>query len=241
VPLLAYFGESSSPCGHCDNCLTPPQTWDATEAARMALSAVYRTGQRFGVVHLIDVLRGKTGERMTRWRHDQLSVFGIGAAQDEPTWRAVFRQLVALGLVEVDHEAHGALKLTEAARPVLRGEQTLRLRRPRAVVRAPSRRKAASGSSAQDRAHTAGGVTIAPGSPQAALLARLKAWRLEKSREQRVPPYVVLHDATLNALAVQQPSSLATLAQVHGIGERRLETYGESLLILLAEFQGADR
>jgi ATP-dependent DNA helicase RecQ len=241
VPLLAYFGEASSPCGHCDNCLTPPQTWDATEAARMALSAVYRTGQRFGVVHLIDVLRGKTGERMTRWRHDQLSVFGIGAAQDEPTWRAVFRQLVALGLVEVDHEAHGALKLTEAARPVLRGEQTLLLRRPRAVVRAPSRRKSASGSGSSGRPTSGVTGAVAPGSPQAALLVRLKAWRLDQSRAQRVPPYIVLNDATLHALAVEQPQSLAALAQVHGIGERRLETYGESLLLLLAEFLGENR
>ncbi len=241
VPLLAYFGETSSPCGHCDNCLTPPQTWDATEAARMALSAVYRTGQRFGVLHLIDVLRGKTGERMTRWRHDQLSVFGIGAAQDEPTWRAVFRQLVALGLVEVDHEAHGALKLTEAARPVLRGEQTLLLRRPRVVVRAPSRRKSASGSGSTGRSAASERAAIASGSPEAALLARLKTWRLEQSRAQRVPPYIVLNDATLNALALEQPQSLAALAQVHGIGERRLETYGESLLVLLAEFLSEKR
>jgi ATP-dependent DNA helicase RecQ len=241
VPLLAYFGETWSPCGHCDNCLTPPQTWDATEAARMALSAVYRTGQRFGVLHLIDVLRGKTGERMTRWRHDQLSVFGIGAAQDEPTWRAVFRQLVALGLVEVDHEAHGALKLTEAARPVLRGEQTLLLRRPRAVARTPSRRKSASGSGSTGRSAASERAAIASGSPEAALLARLKTWRLEQSRAQRVPPYIVLNDATLNALAVEQPQSLAALAQVHGIGERRLETYGESLLVLLAEFLSEKR
>jgi ATP-dependent DNA helicase RecQ len=207
----------------------------------MALSAVYRTGQRFGVLHLIDVLRGKTGERMTRWRHDQLSVFGIGAAQDEPTWRAVFRQLVALGLVEVDHEAHGALKLTEAARPVLRGEQTLLLRRPRAVVRTPSRRKSASGSGSTGRSAASERAAIASGSPEAALLARLKTWRLEQSRAQRVPPYIVLNDATLNALAVEQPQSLAALAQVHGIGERRLETYGESLLVLLAEFLSEKR
>ena len=242
VPLLAYFSEASAPCGHCDNCLTPPQTWDATEAARMALSAVYRTGQRFGVVHLIEVLRGRTGERMSRWRHDQLSVFGIGALHDEATWRAVFRQLVALGLVEVDHEAHGALKLTELARPVLRGEQTLLLRRPRLTVRAASRRKATRGASqASTGREPPGRTSAASGTADARLLALLKAWRLEQSRTQRVPPYIVLNDATLQALALEQPESLAALAQVHGIGERRLETYGEALLILIAEFQRDNR
>lgn len=241
VPLLAYFGESSLPCGRCDNCLTPPLTWDATEAARMALSAVYRTRQRFGVVHLIDVLRGRTGERMIRWQHDKLSVFGIGAAHDEPTWRAVFRQLVALGLVEVDHAAHGALKLTEAARPVLRGEQILRLRRPREPVRAtPRRRVAKSGapsSSAPDRSRAQPPMD----SGQSALLTRLKAWRLEQSRAQRVPPYIVLNDATLEALTLARPDSLAALSQIHGIGERRLETYGAALLAVLADFSASHR
>ena len=242
VPLLAYFGEASAPCGRCDNCLTPPQTWDATEAARMALSAVYRTGQRFGVIHLIEVLRGRTGERMSRWRHDQLSVFGIGALHDEATWRAVFRQLVALGLVEVDHEAHGALKLTEMARPVLRGEQTLLLRRPRVTVRAASRRKAARGANAGSAGREpVGRASAASGTPDARLFDLLKAWRLEQSRTQRVPPYIVLNDATLQALAIEQPESLAALAQVHGIGERRLETYGEALLRLIAEFQRDNR
>ena len=241
VPLLAYFGEASLPCGRCDNCLTPPLTWDATEAARMALSAVYRTGQRFGVVHLIDVLRGRTGERMTRWQHDKLSVFGIGASHDEPTWRAVFRQLVALGLVEVDHAAHGALKLTEAARPVLRGEQTLRLRRPREPARSGPRRRAAKGASASGGQS---GRSRTPGQMDArrsALLARLKTWRLEQSRAQRVPPYIVLNDATLEALTLAQPDSLTALSQIHGIGERRLETYGEALLAVLADFSASDR
>ncbi len=242
VPLLAYFGEASAPCGHCDNCLTPPQTWDATEAARMALSAVYRTGQRFGVIHLIEVLRGRTGERMSRWRHDQLSVFGIGALHDEATWRAVFRQLVALGLVEVDHEAHGALKLTEMARPVLRGEQTLLLRRPRVTARTTSRRKAARGAKPGNKGgEPVGRASTASGTPDTRLLNLLKAWRLEQSRTQRVPPYIVLNDATLQALAIEQPESLAALAQVHGIGERRLETYGEALLRLIAEFQSDNR
>ena len=110
------------PCGNCDTCLEPPETWDATLAAQKALSAIYRTGQRFGAVHVIDVLRGKAGERIARWEHDKLGVFGVGADLDDAAWRGVFRQLVALGLVHVDHDAHGALKLTEASRAVLKGE-----------------------------------------------------------------------------------------------------------------------
>jgi ATP-dependent DNA helicase RecQ len=117
VRLLEYFGEASAPCGNCDTCLEPPETFDATAPAQKALSAIYRTGQRFGAVHLIDVLRGKAGERISRWDHDKLSVFGIGADLDETAWRVIFRQLVALGLARVDHEAHGALRLTEASRP----------------------------------------------------------------------------------------------------------------------------
>src|SRR6202795_1825843 len=123
VRLLDYFGEPSVPCGNCDTCLAPPETYDATSAAQKALSAIYRTGQRFGAVHLIDVLRGKDSERITRWDHDKLSVFGIGIAVDETTWRSVFRQLVAMGFAHVDHAAHGALKLSDAARPVLKGAQ----------------------------------------------------------------------------------------------------------------------
>src|SRR6185503_16092172 len=129
VRLLDYFGEASVPCGNCDTCLAPPETYDATSEAQKALSAIYRTGQRFGALHLIDVLRGKPGERVQRWGHDQLSVFGIGADIDEGAWRNVFRQLVALGLASVDHEAHGALQLNAASRPVLKGERRIAPRR----------------------------------------------------------------------------------------------------------------
>ena len=128
VRLLSYFGEASQPCGNCDTCAEPPRTVDATDAARKALSAIYRTGQRFGAVHVVDVLRGKASERVTKWGHDRLSVFGIGTDLDETAWRSVFRQLVALGLVEVDHAAYGALTLAEAARPVLKGEARVQLR-----------------------------------------------------------------------------------------------------------------
>src|SRR6266567_3834303 len=139
VRLLEYFGEASAPCGNCDTCLAPPETYDATTVAQKALSTIYRTGQRFGALHLIDVLRGKESERVSRWDHDQLSVFGIGADIDEATWRTVFRQLVALGFAHVDHAAYGALKLTAAARPVLKGEQQIALRRSVERVRTPRR------------------------------------------------------------------------------------------------------
>ncbi len=212
VRLLGYFGEAATPCGNCDTCLEPPQTWDATEAARKALSAIYRTGQRFGAVHLIDVLRGKATERVAQWDHDKLAVFGIGAELDEGTWRNVFRQLVALGYARPDHDAFGALRLTEVSRPVLKGEQTVEMRR--AVPRSKAKRK----------------IQAASSDP---LLARLKAWRTEQARSQSVPPYVVFHDATLSAIAAAQPRDLGSLSTIPGIGARKLERYGPSLLDLL--------
>ncbi len=212
VRLLDYFGEASRPCGNCDTCLEPPETWDATEAARKALSAIYRTGQRFGAVHLIDVLRGKATERVLQWDHDKLAVFGVGADLDEPTWRNVFRQLVALGYARPDHDAYGALRLTAASRPVLRGELGVELRRP--SQKKKSKRKT--------QAHA-----------DDPLLARLKAWRMEQARSQSVPPYVVFHDATLSAIAAAQPRDLGGLSTIPGIGARKLERYGPSLLDLL--------
>ncbi len=216
VRLLAYFGEGSKPCGNCDTCLSPPQTWDATDAVRKALSAIYRTGQRFGAVHLIDVLRGKAGERVARWNHDKLAVFGIGADLDETAWRSVFRQLVALGLVQVDHDSFGALKLAPQSRPVLKGEQAVELRR---VV--------ASGARAR-RSRPQAGADLPPA--DASLLERLRQWRLAESRTQAVPAYVILHDSTLVDLARRRPRTLADLSGVAGIGARKLERYGADLL-----------
>ena len=217
VRLLAYFGEASDPCGNCDTCLEPPQTWDATDAARKALSAIYRTGQRFGAVHLTDVLRGKQGERIERWGHHALGVFGVGAELDDAAWRSVFRQLVALGLARVDHEAHGALKLTEASRAVLRGEQAVQMRR--AAPRAGRRPR---------RSVPAG---LAPA--DAALLEALKAWRRDEARSQGVPAYVILHDSTLAEVARTRPRDLAALAGLGGIGTKKLERYGDALLRLV--------
>jgi ATP-dependent DNA helicase RecQ len=217
VRLLAYFGEDSRPCGNCDTCLTPPQTWDATEAAQKALSAIYRTGQRFGAMHLVDVLRGRTNERVLRWDHHRLGVFGIGAELADAQWRGVFRQLVALGYAEVDHAAYGAFRLTAAARPVLRGEQRVEMRRS---VEAKAARTVRSRIGPEPSALEA----------DAGLLARLKEWRREEARRQGVPAYVILHDATLAEIARRAPRDSAALGEISGIGQKRLERYGASLL-----------
>jgi ATP-dependent DNA helicase RecQ len=223
VRLLDYFGEASMPCGNCDTCVTPPETYDATSAAQKALSAIYRTGQRFGAVHLIDVLRGKAGARITRWEHDKLSVFGIGEDVDETAWRGVFRQLVALGFARVDHEAHGALRLTEASRPVLKGAQQVSMRRAVTRVRL-TRRPLRSGS-----------VPVADlSAADSALLDRLKAWRLTESRIQSVPAFVILHDKTLAEIARQRPPDLSALRDIAGIGATKLERYGPALLRIVA-------
>jgi ATP-dependent DNA helicase RecQ len=219
VRLLAYFGEASTPCGNCDTCLAPPATFDATDVAQKALSAIYRTGQRFGAVHLIDVLRGKASERISRWDHDRLSVFGIGADVDEGTWRSVLRQLVAMGFAQVDHEAYGALKLSAAARPVLKGEQRISMRRTVARPRSTSRSRAAPA-----------GLSAADGT----LLTQLKAWRLAEARAQAVPAFVILNDKTLAEVARQRPGDNAALAHISGIGTAKLARYGDALLELVA-------
>ena len=220
VRLLDYFGEASEPCGNCDTCMEPPQTWDATEAARKALSCIFRTGQRFGSRHLIDVLRGHATQRVEQWRHQELSVFGIGADIDEAAWRDVFRQLVTLGFARPDHEAFGALRLTQSSRAVLKGEQRIDMRRmaPRKGKSATVRRKAA-----------ADGLTAG----DASLLERLRIWRSEQARTQAVPAYVIFHDATLSAIASAHPRDIDALATIHGIGAKKLERYGSELIALL--------
>jgi ATP-dependent DNA helicase RecQ len=227
--LLANFGETyPQPCGNCDNCLEPQQTWDGTEAARKALSAVYRTGQRFGVIHLVDVLRGEASAKVAQFGHDRLGVFGVGADLDDRTWRGVFRQLVALGLLEADVEGHGGLRLTDASRPVLRGEQVVSLRRESAP---PARRGR--------KAATKAGGAIAPPADLPAehvpLFEALRAARAELAREQNLPAYVIFHDATLRAMATQRPRDLDALALVHGVGASKLERYGERMLRVLRE------
>jgi ATP-dependent DNA helicase RecQ len=213
--LLAYFGEASQPCGNCDICLDPPQTWDGTEAARKALSCVYRTGQRFGAGHLCDVLLGRDTERIRQWRHDRVSTYGIGKELGEKEWRAVFRQLVALGMLDVDHSGFGALRLGEASRPVLKGTQSVMLR------------KQAEGRPARPRiAAPAAGLDVAGNK----LWERLRAWRSETAKAHGVPAYVIYHDATLLELARACPGSLGRLRSVPGIGAAKLDRYGQALL-----------
>jgi len=213
VRLLSYFGEASTACGNCDVCIEPPRVWDGTEAAQKALSCVYRTGQRFGAGHLIDILRGNSTERVQRFGHDALSTFSIGADLSDDQWRAVFRQLVALGFLETDSEAFGALKLTGEARGVLKGEVRVSLREsaPRAK-RERTRKVAATGGYAEP------------------LLQALRDWRLTTAREHGVPAYVVFHDATLQAIAAAHPRTIDDLRGISGIGATKLERYGRALL-----------
>ena len=227
--LLAYFGEDrSGDCGNCDCCLDRPESFDGTELARKALSAIYRTGQRFGVGHLIDVLRGEATERVGKFGHDELSVFGIGREVDPSGWRSVLRQLAARGLVEVDVEGHGGLSLAGDCRAVLRGEQRVDLRRdPTARRQGPKARTAATAGQHLDPAAEA-------------LFQRLRQWRQQTARAQGVPPYVIFHDATLQAIAVARPRRLADLAPVPGLGAAKLERYGAALLAFIADPDGPD-
>jgi ATP-dependent DNA helicase RecQ len=218
--LLASFSEPhAGACGNCDNCLEPPQTWDATEVARKALSCVYRTGQRFGAGHVIDVLRGGDGERIRQFGHDRLSTYGIGTDLDARAWRSVFRQLVANGLLEVDVEGYGALRLTEASRVVLSGMRPVHLRRE--AVR--ERRRERSGRNSDAVATT----LDAAASP---LFESLRDLRARLAKEQNVPAYVIFHDATLRAIAMQRPRNRDELAGIGGVGAAKLARYGEAVL-----------
>ncbi len=224
VRLLAYFDEASAPCGNCDVCLEPPQVWDGTVAAQKALSCVFRTGQRFGAAHLIDVLLGKETERVQQWGHGELSTFGIGRELDEKAWRAVFRQLVAQGLLAVDHAGYGSLKLAGASRAVLTGGQAVHLRQVQAgKAKAAAKRPAAQGA--------APAAALDPAS--ARLWERLRVWRAAIAKEHGVPAYVVFHDATLFELVRSRPLTEAALGQISGVGTRKLERYGAALLDLL--------
>jgi ATP-dependent DNA helicase RecQ len=230
VALLHYFGEASGPCGNCDNCLEPPTLWDGTEAARKALSAVFRTGQRFGAGHVIDVLLGKATDKVAQWGHDQLAVFGVGQdldgrPGDDKRWRSVIRQMAVRGWLKVDHEAYGALQLTEAARPVLRGEVRVMLREESTRRRKESRAKRATE-----------GLSVA----DAGLFERLRDWRRATALTHGVPAYVILHDASLRAIASLRPASLAELATVSGIGASKLERYGLEIVALVNAGGAAD-
>jgi ATP-dependent DNA helicase RecQ len=240
VRLLGYFGETSQPCGNCDNCLNPPATWDATEAARKALSGIYRFAQQgrhfgprsFGAGHLIDVLRGKQTEKVTQFHHDQLSTYGIGADLSEVQWRGVLRQLVALGHVVAQGEWN-TLALTDSARAVLKGEVSLRLRVPSDPPRRERSARAARPAKGGAAAAAADAVALDAAAQQR--LAALKAWRTEVAREHNLPAYVVFHDATLTTMAREQPRTLDALGGISGVGAKKLQAYGERLLQLLNE------
>ena len=222
--ILRYFGEQhDGNCGQCDNCLNPVDTWDATQAAQMALSTVYRTGQRFGVVHLIDVLLGKTNTKISQFNHQTLSVFGVGKSLSQQQWSSVFRQLVAAGYLASDMEAFGGLKLTELARPVLKGEAPVWLRRDVEVEKRKS-------SKAERGARVKEGYEEANEDP---LWHALKAKRMELAKEQGVPPYVIFHDATLLEILNQKPGSLTEMGYISGIGQAKLVKYGDAFLEVL--------
>jgi ATP-dependent DNA helicase RecQ len=231
VRLLAYFGETSAPCGNCDNCIAPPETWDATEAARKALSCVWRFAQhpggpsRFGAVHLIDVLRGKVTDKVTQFGHAALTTFGIGADLSEAQWRGVIRQLVALGYLHAEGE-YNTFELTPDARAVLRGEVTITLRKT--VERARGGKRGEAKARAASVAHDLRGDELGR-------FEALKAWRATVAREHNVPAYVVFHDATLAQIAQVAPGTLLELAEISGVGAAKLERYGPDLLDVLDE------
>ena len=229
--LLEYFGEQSSPCGNCDTCLEPPQTWDGTTAAQMLFSAALRTGQRFGAGQLIDILRGKATDKVHQYGHERLPTFGVGSEHDEATWRGVVRQLVALGLLRPDPESYGALKLTDEARPVLRGETRLELRqeRPKPAKKAKAGRRSRSTGSAS----VASTERVEPG--DARLFEALRSMRKSLAEAGGVPPYVIFHDATLREIARLKPRDEEELGQVSGIGVAKLARYGGAVLQALRE------
>ena len=225
--LLAYFGDRlDEPCGNCDNCLAPPATWDATRPSQMALACVQRTGQRFGSNYLSDVLRGVGNDRIRSFAHDQIPTFGVGAEFGAGQWRSVIRQLVAQDLLRVDLDGYGSLRLTDAGRAVLRGEQTVRLREETRPERGP----APAGSRKL--------IPAAPGVRGGSLWEALRALRLELARDQGIPPFAIFHDSTLEEIVVRRPTNLAEFATLRGVGKVKLGRYGEKFLAVLESAGG---
>lgn len=219
--LLAYFDETlDHACGQCDNCQTPPEKWDGTESAQKALSCIYRTDQRFGVNYIIDILSGKSDERIQRNGHDQLSTFGIGTDLSAVEWRSVFRQLIALGYINIDMERHGALVLTEKCRTVLRGEQKLELRKQIQAEKQKSAKKQKSLVRPQDEP----------------LWQALRKIRTELATEMGVPPYVVFSDASLQDMIKIRPQTLNDFSRVSGVGEQKLQRYGQQFVAEIVKF-----
>ncbi|VTU12932.1 ATP-dependent DNA helicase RecQ [Variovorax sp. SRS16] len=234
VRLLGYFGEPSTPCGNCDNCLTPPQVWDGTDAARKLLSTIYRVQQHsgigFGAGHIMDILRGKATEKVSQFGHASLSTFGIGSEFSEAQLRGVLRQLIATGALAVDAQAFNTLRLTDGSRAVLKGETTVMLRES---VSSPADRKPRREKAARGAPSPAAAALDATGQ---ARFAALKAWRAEVAREHNLPAYVIFHDATLAAIAERAPATLEDLQGISGIGSKKLDAYGADVLRVCAAF-----
>jgi ATP-dependent DNA helicase RecQ len=221
--LLAHFGEHmAEPCGHCDNCVEPSPTWEATEPARLALSAVYRTGSRYGVEYLVDVLRGERAERVLANGHDALSVFGRGSDTAEKEWRSIFRQLLARGFLQTDPDGFGALRLDDSCRPLLRGETTLLLRREQTKTVTPRK--------------SGGKPALDISSDDRVLWEALRSKRRQLAQEQGVPPYVIFHDSTLMEILHARPRSLPEMGRLAGVGDKKLERYGEAFLDVVNEY-----
>ena len=220
--LLNYFADNApDQCGNCDNCQIPPQTWDATEAAQKLLSCVYRTGQRFGAMHMMDVLQGKETDKVMQHGHQQQSTFGLGKNIHEAQWRSLIRQLVVRGLLRVDIEGYSALQLTDQCRPVLKGEQSLFLRIEE--IKAPTAKKPGSKSARK--------AQILPEDQE--LWDELRECRKMLAEESNVPPYVIFHDATLKEMLDTMPTSEAEMLRINGVGESKLEKYGDDFLHIL--------
>jgi ATP-dependent DNA helicase RecQ len=225
VRLLDYFGEQSGPCGNCDTCLIPPVSFDGTVPVQKLLSAVYRVDQRFAAGHVIEVLRGVETERIKTWHHDSLSVFGIGADRSEHEWRAILRQMIALGLLTVDHEQYSSLKLTDAARPVLKGGQKVQLRQYQKPVKQKTPRA------------SKGYVESDLSSAEEKIFDRLRTWRMGTAREHNVAAYIIFNDATLREIAKARPTALDDLRGISGVGEKKLASYGDQIVELIREFE----
>jgi len=245
--LLGYLGEPlDDDCGNCDVCLEPPDTYDATEHARMALSCVYRLRQSFGIGHVIDVLRGSGSEKVMARGHDQLSTYGIGADLGKDEWQQLIRQLIHRGYLEQDVARYSVLRLTPTAMPLLRGEQTLVLSRPRVKVARPARtraRRASAGTSASGPLVPGTLVDVPPVEPREPspadelLFDRLRTVRKRLADEQNVPAYIVFGDATLREMAARRPGTYLELLAVNGVGDAKLERYGDAFLDAIHAFQ----
>lgn len=223
--LLRYFGDNVlEPCGNCDCCLHPPETWDATEAVRMALSCVYRTEQRFGAGHVIDVLRGSNNEKVLNFNHHKLSTYGIGQQLSVDVWKSVFRQLVARGLLDVDPQGFGGLQLNDSCRSLLRGEANIQLRRDPKAAGVTQTRRTSAAIAVEDQG----------------LWHALRACRKQLAEHHGVPPYVIFHDSTLREMLARRPLNARELLMVTGVGDSKLQRFGEAFLAVIQDYEYAE-